>query len=100
MPYKSKVLKVQSLFLYSVYRICEIRHEFLGETVFKQQSEFLFVSILFIRKMSGTAAEISSSRYEFSMNLEVNRRATFTGWPFDENCNCTAAKVCRTDLNL
>ena len=44
--------------------------------------------------------EISDKAYDFSMNLEANRRATFIDWPFDGNCNCTAEEVCRVDFLL
>ncbi|KAK3705189.1 hypothetical protein QZH41_013985, partial [Actinostola sp. cb2023] len=31
-------------------------------------------------------------KYNFGMNIEENRKATFVDWPFDDadNCNCTA----------
>ncbi|XP_031575287.1 baculoviral IAP repeat-containing protein 5-like [Actinia tenebrosa] len=33
-------------------------------------------------------------KYDFNMNREQNRKATFIEWPFnDENCNCTSEKM-------
>ena len=45
-------------------------------------------------KNGETAMNTLNNIYDFSMNREANRRASFRDWPFDENCNCTAEKVC------
>lgn len=50
---------------------------------------FCFVTTDFTKM----AAE--SLKYDFSMNIEENRKATFVDWPFDEDdsSKCTSDKV-------
>ena len=38
--------------------------------------------------------ELGLTQETFSLNLEANRKATFTSWPFDsEDCSCTSKQL-------
>jgi hypothetical protein len=44
---------------------------------------------------------MESLKYDFNMNREENRKATFVDWPFnDVDCNCTSEKVRKYDARV